>query len=551
LWTLLFHLPLKYLSFSTPFHRAAILSSIIGALSILLLLLRFRTLIQTCAICIVACSVIFWRYAVLPDVFSLHCLFLVFVFFVFLNPDLLDKKWIIFLCSLSVANHHTIVFFFPLYLYALIVKKSLKAICWSLFFGLLSGSIYFCSMYFNPSDFGSWGEIYGFKAVVNHFLRSEYGTFQLVGHIKGSSPEWLIFVLVNFVVDYWGLILVLIPLFYFERKNILQDKRLLVLVFSLISYVLTFHFGGGIALNSYGESIFERFLIQPIFLLLFIILYMLERYTFRATFFLISFLTLNVFYNGNKGFSQNNYKNNTFVEDFVLNSLMSLPEKSIFFTTGDTLGNAASYLHELRGVRPDIVHVKPSFGQTWSQRKLFKSYPFIFTEKKIGELYSDIDYDRFRVIHNLLPASLPKHLGVKATGLGYEVYRTKESTPPLIFDCHVEKNLIKRSHLDLDELATFEVSKLFGLEYGRCFFMEGVKLIGEKKLEEALMALEKAVALSPLSARFLERKCFVLKSLNHKAFYDCEKRLDEIILNSNKQYYLYQFGSWTDAIQFF
>ena len=118
LWTLLYHLPVRYLNFGNPFQAASFVTILISLTWLFLLLTRFNKKDECLVISVLASSLLVWRYSVLPDVFALHLLFLTIIFLVFENPKLLEKNWVIFIVSLGVTNHHTILFAFPLFLFA-------------------------------------------------------------------------------------------------------------------------------------------------------------------------------------------------------------------------------------------------------------------------------------------------------------------------------------------------------------------------------------------------------------------------------------------------
>src|SRR5690606_11377030 len=104
LYTLLYHLPTKYLPLRTPFYVASLVTVLITITWMGILIINNRTQSSALILLVLGSSLLFWRYAVLPDVFTLHMFFIVLVFLVFFQPSLLNKWWVIFIVSLSVAH---------------------------------------------------------------------------------------------------------------------------------------------------------------------------------------------------------------------------------------------------------------------------------------------------------------------------------------------------------------------------------------------------------------------------------------------------------------
>lgn len=143
LWTIFYHLPVRYLKFESPFYIASLLTALVSAFSFLILGGSFKRNLVWPLLGVLATSTVIWKYAVLPDVFALHLLFLSLVYIVFLTPNLLNRWWMLLLVSLSMAHHHTIVFAFPIFLYAFWESQITKRkVLLSFLFALCSLSLY-------------------------------------------------------------------------------------------------------------------------------------------------------------------------------------------------------------------------------------------------------------------------------------------------------------------------------------------------------------------------------------------------------------------------
>ena len=153
LWHILYHVPVKYFNLGTPFWMASLVTTLLMLISYSLLLFNFKKFETIGIVAVLATVTVIWRYSLLPDVFALHVLFLTLVFLVFMKPHLLNKWWMLLAISLSIAHHHTIVFVFPLFLYALLESGlTLKKVLQCFFFGMLSFLIYFTLLFFKLFD---------------------------------------------------------------------------------------------------------------------------------------------------------------------------------------------------------------------------------------------------------------------------------------------------------------------------------------------------------------------------------------------------------------
>lgn len=541
LWTLLYHLPIRYLPFINPFHIASLFTSFISVMWIGTLLFHFRNKQSLSLILVLATSLIFWRYSIMPDVFALHMFFLVMVFLVFNNPKLLNRKWMIFLVSLSVANHHTIVFAFPLYLYALLQGEIKKKILFSLLFGFFSGSFYLLLLCFHPEDYGSWGNIQTFQDVIHHFLRKDYGTFSLQTGHETDQTSWIYFFLKSLILNSWSMLLGLGFLFVKYAKQLKAYwVQIAVLLFSFSIYLITFYFGGVMSLDGLGETVFERFLMQPTLILFFLLLFLMSLPEITVPkWLLISFL-VNAGLNLSENLKHNNYRHNTMIEDYALNIFNSLPEKSIYFSHGDTQGSGAYYLHDVMKVRPDVVHFHPSLYFNWSMQKLHNLRPDAFPDPHT-KIIEAINYKDYRFFMNIPPGKLPENFGVRYHGIVFEVFKSLESKPGIIYECEAISKYSWRNRTTLEDLQSFEISHVYDLEYGRCDYALGWELYLKKDTPKAVFHLEKAMEVSPLSSKFLERLCFVYKEIGDEKWKACEEKLAEYISQSNQQYYLYKY----------
>jgi hypothetical protein len=539
LWTLLYHIPTKYLNFGNPFAAASILTSILGLISFYILFFSFPSIASLLVISVTGTSAIIWRYFLLPDVFALHSLFLCIIFFIFMKPKLLNRWWYLFLISLSVAHHHTIVFAFPIFAFALMKSElTKKKIILSILFGLFSLSTYFALLAFHPNDYGSWGELNSFDSLVNHFLRKEYGTFSLAEESLNST-SWFMFFLKHILFDFWALILIL-SYFFLRNFNEFKSsiKTVFVFIFCTISYLLVFNSLARVSLDVTGESTFERFLITPLFFFVFISLFILKDQWNRFKSWMAILLILNTGVNFWRNFDQVNYKDKTGIHDLILNSFRDLPAKSVFFAHGDTFGFASYYLHDVLRFRNDIYLIHTGWEFPWSSKKAKNKFPEIFNGKGTNFILGAVDLKKFKLYSNTFPPIMPEHLRLYNEGVVYR-YDLKENDKNVIHQCKQQYFWIKRPNIS--HFHRFEENAYFDQAYGSCHFDLGLNYLKNGKFELANFAFEISAKLSPFSAKYQERLCFVLNKLRSTKLDECERRLNFLLMETSPQYYLNKY----------
>jgi len=539
LWTLLYHLPVKYLHFGNPFAVASIFTVFIGMGSLVLLYVTNPSRMTLLVILVLGSASVVWKYFLLPDVFALHCLFLSLLYLVFVKPILLDKWWMIFLISLSVAHHHTIVFGFPLFVLALFKSKiTNKKIGVSLLSGIISLGLYFLMLSFNPEDYGSWGNLQSAQDVIHHFLRKDYGTFSLAR--PSTEPHsWTMFFLRALISDFWSFLILAIYLLLTYKKDFLEKlKSSFIFIICLILYLIVFEITARVSFNLTGETVFERFLVMPLFLLTFVMLFALRNHSNKFPVWLTILLSLNLGLNLWSNFHHFNFKEKTGIHDLVSNSLNQLPHKSILYAVGDSFGFSSYYLNEVQNLRKDVTLIHPSWEFSWSKIKALREYPEIFKSNSNQKfLLSNIN-ENHEVFTNQLFEVLPRHISIGYVGLLFK-YSFKNDKVNQSLNCSENYNFLTKP--SLKDFKYFDEGTYFSFSYGGCHFEEGLRYLKTNNLEMAKNSLKAATQLSPYNAKYLERLCYVLKLLKSSEYEECDKNLDFLIDHTNPQYYLSKF----------
>ncbi len=536
LYHLLYHLPVKYFPFSSVFGRGALFTIAISLLWMGLLLKEHKGIFSVLLLLVTGTSLVFWRYAILPDVFCLHILFLVLVYLAFVNPEKLRSSWAILAISLGIAHHHTILFVFPLYVYSFLKGDRKKLLIYSILAGLLSFSLYFLLLVFHPENYYSWGFLRGPMDVIRHFLRSDYGTFQLSPRNE-KSFSWGTFFIHHFLRDFWSFIILAGFFFWKSVKNLHLSKNVLIL-FCLVFYLSAFIFGGGISLDLSGQGVFERFLLQPILMLVFYFLIRAREFEFPK--WILALLILNAGLNIGRNWHHNNYSSNTLVEDYAINTLNSLPEKSIFFAQGDTEGFATYYSREILGLRRDVFVLHPGGTNGWAGEKLAALHPEIYQQRSKMDL-ENFDLDRYSIYSNKLITFLPKFTEVSFYGMIYRYQKSPLETPEAGHNCSLVDQYRWRTKPDLKSYEEFEYSYFLYDGQSNCAFDEALNALKKEDSQIALNLFLRAQALTPFSVRIMERTCYVYGLLGDSRKSGCESRLDELLSQESQQYYLYQF----------
>jgi hypothetical protein len=511
LWTLLFHLPVKYLTFISPFHAAALFSSFISILWIAVLLFRFKNIESLCVVFLSASSLLIWKYSVLPDVFSLHLFFLVLVFLAFMAENLPVSLKLIFFISLSMAHHHTIIFAFPLFLYSVCQKLNWKIVIYSFFFALVSLSFYFAILFFNPEELGSWGVIKNISDLSAHFFRREYGTFKLQTFQNLGNYTFLGLFIKQLFTDFWSLIFIFVYILFKHFGSLRQNYgQLCIIFFSLFAYFFVFDLAGVRHVDDYGALILERFLLQPFIYIVFAILLIINHGKIHMPRWLILTILVNCGLNVVQNFRPNDFSSNTTIEDFGVNILKNLPPNSIYYPKGDTAGFSTYYIHDVLKIRRDIVLFQPSIMFPWSALKTATNYPQAFSLKK--SLFDGINFEDFQYFTNVAPTNVPLKIQVSFFGPIYKFHKVALLRPEVSYDCDVTKQFNWRSRPGLRDFELFETSLLFDLNYGQCHFLLANKLSSESKTSEAIKLAEKAVDLSPFNIHFQKFLCQLYKT---------------------------------------
>jgi len=146
-----------------------------------------------------AFSPLIWSYSVIAEVFGLNNFFIGLLLYLLIKfqqkPESNTAFLMAFVGGLGLSNHHTLIFFvIPIGLWVLFHHKILLRsknflILLGLFFLGFSPYLY---MPFAAAKIPmiSWGRVQNFSGVWDHFLRKDFGTFQLSNTYLGKDSQF-------------------------------------------------------------------------------------------------------------------------------------------------------------------------------------------------------------------------------------------------------------------------------------------------------------------------------------------------------------------------
>lgn len=161
-----------------------------------------------------AFSPLIWQYAVTSEVFPLNTFFTSLLIFLTFKYSITGKLFYsilgAFVSGLALCNQHTIILFeLPFILWILFLQRNsirnhqtilvLEAVA---FITGISIYVYLpISATLSPQD-GSWGNVSSLQGFLHHFLRKDYGTFQLFSGASGVNTESMLERTYQYIKDF-------------------------------------------------------------------------------------------------------------------------------------------------------------------------------------------------------------------------------------------------------------------------------------------------------------------------------------------------------------
>lgn len=477
---------------------------------------------------LMAISPLFWSYATTPEVFIGLQLFAVGFCWLLFFPEDYRRPYFVTFLALSVLHHHTIVFLAPWVVRAAWLNRAhKKAHLLTLVAGIASLASYGVLMLFNPDNLLSWGEVSSWRAVLDHFLRKEYGTFSLA--ISPDSPPWLDRVRLGLTVivsnAFVPLIVVASSLHQVGARWTVPQK---ILSATVIVYFVVFTLSGTVPLSLAGVEIYSRFFLLPIVLIYVLAISLLGHMPTDRWRVIVVLIICTCVWNTRNIVEAATSGMREISEQFHRDLLSTLPPNAVVLMKGDTLLFTSSYLQTVLGVRRDIIFVPPSL-LPWEGKKLHRSYPEKFTENY-----------RAPTLHE----RLVKGLSYNEVGFSFRIregqsverqemsYRVSTGPTSLSFSCRNDGPIYSGPAYPFKD---FNLNGGQVLNYGQCDFYEALYLLRADKPHAALRSLRLAVKKSRYNPIYQERLCFVLKS-DVKEYEKCNQRLDDLLEHTDPEY---------------
>ena len=325
---------------------------------------------------VVATTSLFWRYALLPDVFMMHLLFIATILYLYIKEESVFQKvdnnlLILFIWGVSTAHHNTTIFLLPIIIHAFVRKKEKTKYFYSLLGISLSLALYCSILFLDTSSITSWGNINDIPSLVRHILRSDYGTFQLTVGNEVFSPttnllEKSRFFLNSSIISLFPILFIILLGLGLDSKSILKDKKSLLLILIFTLYVLIFFTISNIPLSSHGKEVFSRFMLMPSVILIFLAARFLlksllfQNKKFRYLLFVLMILSITLNYITSSDL--NNFSKNTVMEDWAYNKIDPINSGSdniVILVTGDSKLFSLYYVQNILRFKPYVPVISP------------------------------------------------------------------------------------------------------------------------------------------------------------------------------------------------
>lgn len=339
-----------------------------------------------------AFSPLVWTYAVTAEVFALNSLLAVLVLALALrwqgSRARRDAAWIAFVVGLGLANHHTLaVLAGPVLAWllwtgreTLLTRRGLAVLAAAGAAGLLP-YVHLWTAADNPL---SWGDTGTLQGLVDHVLRRDYGTFQLLPEGHAASSPWPAktatygrhFAEATLVV---GPVLVL-----FAVADALANRRWRWVLLPLVAgvfYVAVFH---ALANVDVGDDlllgVLARFWMQADAALAIVAgagfgaaCLRLPAIARRATWVVaVGVVVMRIGLSGGERAD----RGGGVVEAYGRAILEPLPARALLLTRGDLITNATRYLQESAGMREDVVVLDQELmTKPWYVRRMARRHP--------------------------------------------------------------------------------------------------------------------------------------------------------------------------------
>jgi len=355
-----------------------------------------------------AFSPLTWRYAVTTEVFALNIFFVSLLCYLFLryleSQEIKWVYWLVLSMALGFSNHHTLIFVaIPLSIcvvirdYRSLFKPKILLICLGLFIiGLLP--YLYLPWASSKQEMFSWGNITTWKGFLIHFLRREYGTFELASGLEKAGFFVNIY---HYLLNcFRQMLYVGFPLAIYGIWHLLRQRNgriyALTLLCSLCFYLVVFNALSNIDLNNrLYYDVHSRFWLLPNWILfcfaalgfvsLIDRLRTLKRFFLRRSLIFPTFALILVGLQIGLNYKVSDHSKNRVFERLGKATLDSVPREGLLLLRGDVYVNAVRYIQECDYYRTDVKAIPvDTLWRTWMKPLVQKRFPDVVVP---GEVY--------------------------------------------------------------------------------------------------------------------------------------------------------------------
>lgn len=402
------HIPLGTIAW-----RVSLLSSIPSALTLTLLTSLIFNLTGSKIAAIVAPSTlgatyIFWLYSSVPEVFSLHLMFILLILYISFsfaeNPTFKTLLMLSGVMGLSLTHHHTILFIFPICALVVIQKQKYLqsltrkhiAYCICAFLIGLSPYIwaYIAALRIAPIV---WDDPVTLKNFIRLISRADYGSFQSGFQIGNHIASRLIQIpaLINFYIEDFRVFGVVLSIIGTLNILILRKKEFVPYI---LGFVLTgpvyFFYASYLLTSNFNIAIAERFVLPSYIFVTILMGFGIGaivnfiasiRFTqiirIRFIILLLSTVllcTLPISLIKLNAHKISALKYDRTAENFGRDILQTVPQNSILLLLGDQAVFNTQYMYYAANIRPDVKIIQlTKLVNGTLYRHLEKYYPEI------------------------------------------------------------------------------------------------------------------------------------------------------------------------------
>jgi hypothetical protein len=315
----------------------------------------------------------------------------------------ISKTWMLlcFVAGLGASHHHTaILIAIPLLLYMIWLHQklggsALRAFAVSIPFGFLGMSPYaYIVIAAQSVPKMAWGNTSNWDGFLIHFLRTEYGTFQLGNELTGDAGR-LFYRLWHFVQvlpahTFLGTGVIALILAFRKPIDGASTRFLRSVGGSFAFATLFFSFLANLSLSTpLGIEVQSRFWLLPLLFVSIAAGIGVRLLPYYRQLVAVAAVALICW-----GFVHENQHENRKFENFGIQVLESLPKNSILFFEGDHTFGTLYYAQNALGIRRDVDVIHLNFlSRGWSRRWSKANYPRVHLPAKGIGTYGRAGYN--------------------------------------------------------------------------------------------------------------------------------------------------------------